>query len=324
MIITRAPLRVTLGGGGTDLPFFSRKYGGNFNTAAINQHVYISINKIITNKIILKYSKSEKVNNVNEIKHPIIKEALKEFNISNNIEIGSFADIRSGTGLGSSGAFTNALLYGLSKFTDKNYRKKDIAKLASYIEIDVLKEPVGVQDTYSTALGGLRYFKVNKDDNVTNTDLVKYNELLTRFFENALLVNTGVTRSASTELEDTIMKKKESNPITKNLIDSKEIGIKSFKLLRNNEIENYYKLIDDQWSLKLERAPSRFHKKIDKLINEMKNHGCISAKLIGAGGGGYILAFVKNKGEIKNYLKIKKIDFFDIDIDYEGLIYFDL
>tara|TARA_Y100000741_G_C18253595_1_gene558121 strand:- start:283 stop:1257 length:975 start_codon:yes stop_codon:yes gene_type:complete len=324
LIITRAPLRVTLGGGGTDIPFFSRTYGANFTTAAINQHVYISINRIITNKIILKYSKSEKVDNVNEIKHPIIREALKEFNISNNIEIGSFADIRSGTGLGSSGAFTNALLYGLSKFSNKNYSKKDIAKLASYIEIDILKEPVGVQDTYSTALGGIRYFRVTKNDSVISTNLLKNNKLLTGFFKNALLINTGVTRSASTELEDTIMSKKNSKPVTKNLINSKEIGIKSFELLCKNEIENYYKLIDDQWMVKLERSPSRFHKKIDGLINEMKNHGCIAAKLIGAGGGGYILAFVKNKAKIKEYLRVNKLDYFDIDIDNEGLIYFDL
>lgn len=324
MIITRAPLRVTLGGGGTDLPFFYRRYGANFNTAAINQHVYISINRIITNEIILKYSKSEKVNNITQVKHPIIREALKEFKIYNNIEIGSFADIKSGTGLGSSGAFTNALLYGLSKYSGKNYSKKDIAKLASYIEIDILKEPVGIQDTYASALGGFKYFQITKSDKVIVNDLLSKNESLSQFFKNAFLVNTGTIRSASSELRKTIEEKKNSKDLINNLLSSKEIGKKSFELLKSNEIKTYYEAVDAQWNVKFQRSPSNFHKQIDDVITEMKNNGCITGKLIGAGGGGYMLIFVNNKRKIINYLKKVKLDFIDIDIDHQGLVHFEL
>ena len=328
MIITRSPLRITLGGGGTDVPFFYKKYGGNFISASINKHVYISINKINEKKYILRYSKLENVSSIKEIQHPIIREVLKLFKINPGIEITSFADVKSGTGLGSSGAFTSALIQAISIYkNNKKLSKKELANLASYIEIEVLKEPVGLQDSLASAYGSIQYFKISRSGSVKNYDIYEESLGLKNFIKDLYLINTDKTRNASTELTKTLFQKDSKKETFSNLLKSKYSGIEAHSLLTDNKkVRNFGIKLTEQWKIKHHRSPSKFHTQVDKLINQLIDMGCTGGKLIGAGGGGYILIHCpKRKLSLVNEFLLKnKLNLLDFKIDTEGTVYFEV
>ncbi len=327
MIITRSPLRITLGGGGTDFPFFFQKFNGNFVSAAIDKHVYVSINEINEKSYVVRYSNYEKANTLKEIKHPIVKSVLRKFNIKPGIEITSFADIKSGTGLGSSGAFTVALIKAVTIYKNLNYSNQKIAQLASDIEIKILNEPVGIQDPFISSLGSIRYFTINKKGYVKSNDLLKINPVLENYLEEFYLINSNQVRNASEELSKTILSKKKDKKILDNLLEAKTNGISSNKILSSRE--NYKEIsreLTKHWKIKLERSPSLFHKEIDQHINSLLELGCSGAKLIGAGGGGFILTHCPNSKlkDMKSYLNINKMSFDDFKIDKSGIVSFEL
>ena len=328
MIITRSPLRITLGGGGTDVPFFFERHGANFISASINKHVYVSINQINEEKFILRYSKLESASNIKEVQHPIIREALKYFKITPGVEITSFADIKSGTGLGSSGAFTVALIQALSIYkNNKKLSKKELSKIASYIEIDVLKEPVGLQDPHASSYGSIQYFKISKNGLVKNYDIYKDNAGLKNFVKDLYLINTKKRRDASKELSRTMFNHDSKKEIFDNLLKSKESGIEAYNLLTDKKkVINFGNKLIEQWRIKYERSPSKFHSEINNIINELTNLGCTGSKLIGAGGGGYILihcpkSYIK---KVESYLNKNKLNLLSFEIDTEGTTYFEL
>jgi D-glycero-alpha-D-manno-heptose-7-phosphate kinase len=328
LIITRSPLRITLGGGGTDVPFFFERHGGNFISASINKHVYVSINQINEEKFILRYSKLESASNIKEIQHPIIREALKYFKITPGVEITSFADIKSGTGLGSSGAFTVALIQALSIYkNNKKLSKKELSKIASYIEIDVLKEPVGIQDPHASSYGSIQYFKISKNGLVKNYDIYKDNVGLKNFVKDLYLINTKKRRNASKELSRTIFNHDSKKEIFDNLLKSKESGIEAYNFLTDKKkVINFGNKLFEQWRIKYERSPSKFHSEINNMINELINLGCTGSKLIGAGGGGYILihcpkSYIK---KVESYINKNKLNLLNFEIDTEGTTYFEL
>jgi len=326
LIVTRSPLRITLGGGGTDIPFFYKKYGAAFVSASINKHVYVAINKIRDRKYTLRYSNFEDISDVNSIKHPIIREAIKLLDIKPGIEITSFADIPSGTGLGSSGAFSVALIKALSIYKKENISQRDLAKIASKIEIEILKENVGLQDTYCSALGSLRFFKINKAGVVSSTDLLKANPDLKKHFKNFYLINTNVSRNANDELKNTIFLK-DKNFIENNLLESKKIGIESRNLLENySNLASFSSTLTNQWKVKLKRSPSKFHKNVNKTIVNLIELGAAGGKLIGAGGGGFILIYSKpsNFSNIRDYLKSENLSYFNLELDTKGTTHFEL
>mgnify|MGYP001188254814 CR=1 FL=1 len=320
MIITRSPLRITLGGGGTDLPSYYKKFDGFLISAAINKYIYTSILEPYADGIYLKYSKREKVNSIDRISHPIIKEVLKKFkHNSKRIEITTLAEIPAGTGLGSSGSFTTSLLKCMYLFNKKNITKHQLAELACDIEINKLKEPVGKQDQFIASYGGLRVFKIDKKGKVSVSSLKIKKQTKKKLQNNLLLFFTGYTRSSSLILkkQDTETKNKKLQ-ILNNLKEIKNIGILSKKLIENNDLYQFGKLLDYHWNLKKERARSMSNKKIDYIYNDALNHGALGGKLVGAGGGGFLMFYAKNPNNLRQRLSKYGINEVKFQFDEEG------
>jgi D-glycero-alpha-D-manno-heptose-7-phosphate kinase len=290
MIITRSPLRITLGGGGTDLPSYFGKFGGFLIAAAIDRYVYITLHKTFQPGYILKYSLMEKTKTIEKIKHPIIRECLKSVNIKGNyLEITSMADIPAGTGLGSSGSFTTALLKALHTYKRNLVHPKELAEEACKIEINKLKEPIGKQDQYIAAYGGITCFEFKKDGKVKAYPLRIDKEVLYDLEDNLLLFFTGYTRSASGILREQHHKSKANDrAMISNLHFIKELGIESKKALEKGNLKKFGELMNIHWQHKKERSSSMSNERINKWYDLALNNGALGGKLIGAGGGGFL------------------------------------
>jgi len=249
MIITRSPLRLSLGGGGTDLPSYYENHEGFLISAAIDKYIYITLHDNFEEEMIIKYSKLERVKNISDIEHPIIKESLKLLNFSKiSLEISSMADIPSGTGLGSSGSFTTALLKALHTYKKNIVSQRLIAEQACDIEINKLKEPVGKQDQFISAIGGITTFNFKKDGKVVYKPLDLSNDILYSLEDNLILYFTGFSRKASKILEDQDSKSKKNNQeMIENLHFTKELGKESMRELLNGNLENFANLMHKHW-----------------------------------------------------------------------------
>jgi D-glycero-alpha-D-manno-heptose-7-phosphate kinase len=314
MIITRSPLRISLGGGGTDLPSYYKKHEGFLIAATINQYVYTSINENFRSEILLKYSSIEKVSNINMVKHPIIRECLKKTKLEKkNLEISSMADIPAGTGLGSSGSFTTSLLKGLHEYKKETIKKEELASEACKIEIDILREPIGKQDQYVSAYGGLRCFKFNKDGTVRIRKLNIKKETKNDLEENLLLFYTGFSRSASKILNDQNKKSKlENKQIINNLNEVKRMGLDTKKSLESGDISSFTSIMNEHWLRKKERYKGMSNTKIDDLYEIGKKNGADSGKIIGAGGGGFLMFYSSDKFQLRKKMKelnIREVEF---------------
>lgn len=254
MVITRSPLRISLGGGGTDFPSYYKENEGFLLAAAIDKYVFVTINTPFKNGIFLKYSSIENVMNIKDIHHPIIRESLNLYlndNTSPKIEITSVADIPSGTGLGSSGSFTTALLKCLSFYEHKNIDATLLAEMACDIEINKLKEPIGKQDQYISAVGGITSFTFCKDDSVIINPLKISANTLFDLEDNLLLFFTGYSRSASLILKDQQIRSQYNDAdMIANLHFVKEIGYMSKKLLEEERTSDFGALLTEQWEHK--------------------------------------------------------------------------
>lgn len=320
MLIVKSPLRISLGGGGTDIPSYFKNHSSFFISAAIDKYVYISINKVPEPHYFIRYSKNETEETVDKIDHNLVRELLKIYNIKPGIEITSFADLPTGTGLGSSGSFLTALVKALDIFTGTEHDKIEVAKIASRVEIDILKEPVGYQDTLISSVGGLTSFEISNELKISYNSNFVDNKIKEELFRSIYLIDTGKRRSASKEIENTIHKKINNEKLIQNLNNIKDVGYQTKKILQKGELDELGRLLTQQWKLKFERSPSTFHKKINLIIEELNNTGALGAKLIGAGGGGYIMALVsKNKvNAVKKYLNTKNLSLISINVDNLG------
>lgn len=281
MIIGRSPLRITLGGGSTDLPSYYRQFGGFLIAAAIEQYVYTTIQKTSSNEILLRYSQIERVKSVDEIRHPIIREALKLTGITEpNIEIVSLADQPSGTGLGSSGSFTTALLKALYKYKKTIISQEDLAKLACHIELDLLKEPIGKQDQYIAACGGLTVFDFNKDDTVSIKSLNVSDSVIEDLEDNLVMVSTGFYRSASKVLKEQDDKCKSLDAeMIGNLHYVKDLGYRSLEALESGNLSRFGLLMHEHWMHKKKRSASMSNPDIDKWYDMALQNGAIGGKI---------------------------------------------
>lgn len=320
MIITRSPLRITLGGGGTDLPSYYNKFGGFLISAAINKYVYTSVIEPYADGIYLKYSKTEKINLINKIKHPIIREVLKKFKKnSKRIEITTLAEIPAGTGLGSSGSFTTSLMKAMYSFNGKKISKHQLAEDACVIEINKLKEPVGKQDQYIASYGGLKIFKIDKKGNVNVSTLNIKRHTKAKLQKNLLLFFTGYTRSSSSILKKQNDETKIKNLQTlENLKEIKEIGFLSKKLIENNDLYQFGKLLDYHWNIKKKRANNMSNSKINDIYEDALNNGALGGKLVGAGGGGFLMFYAKNPNELRQRLSKYRVNELKFIFDEEG------
>lgn len=314
MIISRSPLRISLGGGGTDLESYYSKKGGYLVAGAIDKFVFTGIHRTFMKEIILKYSSYERTKSLQKIDHPIIREALIKYAPKvNNLEITSFADIPAGTGLGSSSSFTTALINGLMHMELERVDCDELAERACEIEIDILKEPIGKQDQYIAAWGGIREFFFDKDGTVTNKLIYSSLDDYVDLRNNLLLVFTGSTRKASKILKDQKDKsEKDDSEMIKNLDKVKSMGKEFAGFLKKKDFVSYGKLMNEHWQIKKERSKSMSSSEIDELYNFGIRNGSNGGKIIGAGGGGFILfqsdAPTKLKQKFEE-INIKVVDF---------------
>jgi D-glycero-alpha-D-manno-heptose-7-phosphate kinase len=320
MIITRSPLRITLGGGGTDLSSFSDKFGGFLIAAAIDKYVYITLHETFINDLIIKYSKMERVSSAEQIQHPIIREAIKLVGVTNtNIELASLADIPEGTGLGSSGAFTCALLKALHTYKKNIVHPNEIAEQACHIEIDLLKEPIGKQDQYISAFGGITCFDFNKDGTVKAYPLSISNETLYNLKDNLLLFFTGYSRSASSILLEQDVKSKSNDvAMIDNLHFTKDLGYQSKRALESGNLEEFARLMDVHWQHKKNRSSAMSNPKIDDWYNIAMKNGALGGKVIGAGGGGFLLFYTNSNSQLRRAMAKEGLTEVHFNFDFQG------
>ncbi len=320
MILTRSPLRISLGGGGTDLPSFYEKYGGYVVSAAIDKYIYVALTKPFSKGIYLKYSKIEKVFSVKDIEHKIFKEVLKKNkDINKQIELTTLADIPSGTGLGSSGSFTAALLSSINAYKRITMSKLELANKACSIEIKNLKLPVGKQDQFTSVYGGINEytFKPNGKVIVNNLGLSKI--FLENLRESSLMYFTGYSRSASKLLD--VQKKytiKNNKEMIENLKTVKSLGFETKKALLTEKISKYADILNYQWDLKKKRNLNSSNKKINEIYRYALSNGALGGKLIGAGGGGFIYFLTEDKVFLRNKMKKIGLDEVHFNFDFEG------
>ncbi|WLA68035.1 GHMP family kinase ATP-binding protein [Bradyrhizobium diazoefficiens] len=320
MITTRSPLRISLGGGGTDLPSYYREHGGFLIAGAINKYVYINVMRPFTEGVYLKYSQLEHVRETSEVQHPIIREAIKMLGFKTpQIEITALADIPSGTGLGSSGSFTTALLKALYVHRMRQIEPKDLAELACEIEIDRLGEPIGKQDQYIAACGGLTCFTFNPDNSV---DVMPLNISMDTKFDledNLLLFFTGFSRSAGAILKDQNTKTKSSDKdMIANLHFVKELGLKSKLLLESGKIEDFGALMHEHWEHKKRRSGGMSNSHIDEWYDIGMKNGATGGKLVGAGGGGFLLFYANDRNKLRHAMAKAGLEEVRFTFDFEG------
>ena len=304
MIITRSPLRITLGGGGTDLPSYYEKHGGYLIAGAINKYVYITLHRSFAEGIILRYSKTERVERVDAIEHPIIREAMHIAGVDDTrLEISSFADIPAGTGLGSSGSFTTALLKALHAHGRKFISPEELAREACHIEIDRLKEPVGKQDQYIAAYGGLTCFEFLPGGEVKVSPLRATQQTIWELEDHLALFFTGYSRRASSVLQEQSTKSKNDDAeMIQNLHYVKEMGISSQRALEEGNLSKFGALMNDHWEHKKKRSASMSNPQIDRWYRMALDNGALGGKLIGAGGGGFLMFYTEDRAALRRAL----------------------
>jgi D-glycero-alpha-D-manno-heptose-7-phosphate kinase len=321
MIITRSPLRLSLGGGGTDLASYYREHGGGFLiAAAIDKYVYVTVLRPFNEGISLKYSQLELVKNVEDIQHRIIRQALLLQNLKTpQIEITSLADIPAGTGLGSSGSFTTALLKALYAHRRQILLPQQLAELAAHIEINLLGEPIGKQDQYIAAYGGLTCFNFNPDDtveafplNIPIMGLFELEERLTLFF-------TGFTRNAGDLLKDQHEKSKRNDTeMIDNLHFVKDLGQRSQKALENSDVYAFGRLMHEHWENKKKRSKGMSNSRIDHLYQLGLDNGAVGGKVVGAGGGGFLMFLADDKSCLRKAMSAEGLEELRFKFDFDG------
>jgi len=320
MIIARSPLRITLGGGGTDLPSYYREHEGFLVSAAIDKYVYVNVMRPFTEGIFLKYSQLEHVENIADVKHPIIREAMQMMGFKTpQVEISTLADIPAGTGLGSSGSFTTALLKALYTHRKRHLHQEELADLACHIEIDRLGEPIGKQDQYIAAVGGVTCFTFHKDDKVTATPLGINMETMFDLEDNLLLFFTGFSRSASNILKDQKVKSQQNDvEMLKNLHYVKDLGYRSRDALMDGKTELFGELMHEHWEHKKRRSGGMSNPKIDEWYALGMKSGAVGGKLVGAGGGGFLMFLANDRNKLRHAMAGAGLEEVRFKFDFEG------
>ncbi len=320
MIITRSPLRISLGGGGTDLPSYYRQYGGFLIAAAIDKYVYVTVLRPFTPGIFLKYSQLEKIGAVDDVQHPILREAIRLLDFKTpQIEITTLADIPSGTGLGSSGSFTTALLKALFAHRRRLLLPDELARLACQIELDILKEPAGKQDQYISAYGGITCFEFNQDDTVNAYPLPIKMDTLLDLEDNLLLFFTGFARSASGILVDQDRRSKGMDPeMLDNLHYVKRLGLSSKEALVGGRVSEFGALMHEHWVNKRKRSSGISNPQIDEWYDLGMKNGALGGKLVGAGGGGFLMFYSEDRNTLRTAMAKAGLEEVRFRFDFEG------
>ena len=319
MIITRSPLRISLGGGGTDLPSYYEQHGGFVISGAIDRYVYIVLHEPFEDEIILKYSKMEIVRSTADVSHPIIRAALQMANVDGRIEISSVSDIPSGSGMGSSGSFTVALMSALHALRKESVSARRLAEEACHIEMDVLREPVGKQDQYIAAYGGIQALTFHPNGHVDVEPLHISLETLYNLEDNLILFFTGFTRSASAILREQDSKSKQGDEaMVNNLHFIKQLGEESRKAIESGDIQSLGEIMHTHWERKKARSGAMTNRCVDAYYDLARANGATGGKLLGAGGGGFLLFCVKDKARVRRALTTAGLREVRLRFDVEG------
>ena len=302
MIVSRAPVRFSLGGGGTDLPGYAERFGGYVVSAAIDKYIYVTANKRFHRDIRLAYSKTEIAHSVDQIEHRIFREAMRFVGTTSPMELHSLADVPSNTGLGSSSSFTVALLNGLHAFKREFVGTEQLAHEACHIEIGVLQEPIGKQDQYIAAYGGITAFTFDKDGSVHAERLPVKEDVIDELESSLLIFYSGVERSASAVLSEQAktVKANKDDAVTR-MHRIKAMGYETKKLLLDGNVDAYGELLHEHWMNKRKLASNMTDSVIDEHYDAALQAGAIGGKLMGAGGGGFFMFYVRPTERRKVY-----------------------
>ena len=369
MIITRSPLRISLGGGGTDLPSYYERHGGFLVAAAIDKYIYTTLHQTFVPDLIVKYSKLERVASAKQIEHPIIREAFDLVGVEGPyLEMTSMADIPAGTGLGSSGSFTTSLLKALHSYKKNlvhpadgfaqavqldvagladipagtglgssgsfttsllkalhSYKKNlvhpaELAAQACYIELNRLREPIGKQDQYIAAYGGITCFEFQRDGNVKAWPLKLSEETLYNLEDNLLLFFTGYSRSASSILKEQHDKSKQDDQaMLENLHFIKDLGRQSAAAMEKGDLREFARLMDVHWQRKKERSGNMSNGQIDQWYETARANGALGGKIIGAGGGGFLMFYAdEDKAKLRHAMRQAGLTEVRFRFDFQG------
>jgi len=323
MIISRSPVRITLGGGGTDLSSYYSKFEGALLAATINKYTFVTAHPRFEQDILLKYSQLEHCEKTAEIKHNIFREALRLLDIKPGLELTSLADIPGRSGMGSSGSFTVALLNVLHTYKNEFVSQEQLAEEACKIEIDMLKEPIGKQDQYICSFGGIKQLLFAKDGRVTVKPLDLKDEYVDELESNLLIFYTGITRHASDILKEKNEKSKKKNVTTLDSLHKiKEIGIETKKALERGDIDKLGEFLHEHWLTKKQLSTVVSNPFIDECYNLARKYGALGGKIMGAGGGGFFMFYHngtnKEKSEFVKTLNKKGLKKMRFHFDFEG------
>lgn len=325
MIVTRTPLRVTLGGGGTDLPSYYEKHGGFVFAMGMDKYMYLMVNPpIVDSKIRLHYSRSERVDHVSELEHDLAREALRYHGIEEGIEISSMADLPAGTGLGSSGAYLVGLLQALHHHRGSCVSPQALAEEACHIELDVLDKTVGKQDQYMAVYGGLTVLDIGRDGEVAVRNVELPSESVDALIANTHLYYTGVQRSAVDVLsdQDTALREqtREQDAVEDSLHQIKELGYRILQAIEAEDFDAWGRMLHEHWCHK-KRMSSRISlSAIDRLYERVREeYGVLGGKIAGAGGGGFLMLYCPDDHErLESFMASQGMPRLSYGIEYEG------
>jgi D-glycero-alpha-D-manno-heptose-7-phosphate kinase len=321
MIITRTPFRLTLGGGGTDLPSFYREHGGYILAVAIDKYMFLNINTPIVDDLVrVRYTRSELVQHADQVEHTLAREALRCCGITKGVEIVSIADVPAGTGLGSSSCYLVGLLKGLHTLTEVQVSSEELAEEACYIELEVLKKPIGKQDQYMATFGGLTTLEIARDGGVKVNRLRVNREILESLESNILLFYTGEMRDATTILEqqDSASKKHDTSVIT-SLLEIKDIGREITAAVEAGQLRRFGELMDQHWQSKKRLAHGVTNRRIDDWYELAKRNGAIGGKISGAGGGGFLMLYCEeSKARLRDAMRSAGLRELNFRFEFEG------
>jgi D-glycero-alpha-D-manno-heptose-7-phosphate kinase len=322
MIVTRAPFRISLGGGGTDLPSYANEYGGFILSAAIDKYLFIHLNRLkIEDFILVKYSRTEKVERPEQIEHPLIREAMLLTETPGQLELAAMADVPAGSGLGSSGSFLVALLLALHTNKREQIPTQALAEEACHIEIDLVGQPVGKHDQYIAAFGGLTCLDIDRAGQVTVTPLRISAHATDQLRHNLLLFYTGKLRRSFDILDQQQNDTRTGNEeVIESLHRTKELGLQIRKALESEDLDRFGELLDEHWENKKRRSTQISDERVNNIYEVAKRSGALGGKIIGAGGGGFLLLYTppEAKGAVRHAVGSEGLREMTFNFDFEG------
>ena len=325
MIVVRTPFRLPLGGGGTDIPSYYEKYEGSLITASINKYMFVDINEpAVFNQIKISYTKIESVdlNSIDDIQHEIVREKLKYLNIKKPLEIHSMADLSAGTGMGSSSAYTVALLKGLNTMNRRFISLEQMAEEACKIEMELCKKPIGKQDQYATTFGGINELHIDKNGKVTVIPLNLKQETIHELENRLMMFYTKINRDTNQIIsEQSNLIKIDEKIATQSMNNIKKIGLKIKDTLLNDDIDSFGLLLHEHWIEKKKISNQMSSSDIDKWYEIGLQNGALGGKIMGAGGGGFLLFCVKNcdRKQLRTAMELQGLEYMDFKFDFDGV-----